>query len=492
MTTQPCGARGTGVYFNASADRRAGFLSACGESFTRITATDTLDATTAVLAQAPADIVILDLGDHRHLNGLSVVGTLIRSRAGKPLLVLCHYEQSAWLPELMAYGVFDYAICPLLDADLQGAIDGALSNARSGAACIAQRLLDKEHEMRDLLALQHSVQRALGAIDDVDALAAKVCLALCNYPGVRHTSVLLMKERGDLQLAAQESRNHLDLAYLLERRDRLLESPLRLVFPPLLAAAPQGQAVLLDAPEKAGDPVLAMRLHDRHVRMVLALPLRAEAGGAEIGALCLMFDRHIMFSREQWACLAGLAQAVSFGLAMSRLKHRNVALGERLAQLDRLDPLTGVTNRRNGEDLLDDEIRRARRYGLPLVVLAFDVTSFRSQSDLYGHPLTDSAMRQCARTVAQRLRGSDTLARLPGQQFLVIAPHTDVVAALVLAEQLRAAIHGADLPACATASVSLAVAQPGPEEGAQAVLARLDAALLQARHTGRNCIELCP
>lgn len=492
MTTLSCCPRGVAVYFSASADRRAHFLSVCGESFARLTATETPDATAALLARSDADIVILDLDGHRHLNGLAGVGALVRSRAGKPLLVLCPYAHSAWLPELMAYGVFDYAICPMQDVDLLRAIDSTLTAAQPDPARIGQRLVDREREIRDLLAVQRSVQRALAAIDNTDALAARICLALCNFPGVRHTSLLLMKERGDLQLAAQESRNHLDLAYLLERRDRLLQSPLREVFPPLLAAAPQGQAVLLDAPEKAGDPVLAMRLHDRHVRMVLALPLRAEAGGVEIGALCLMFDRHIMFSREQWACLASLAQSVSFGLAMTELKHRNDALGERLAQLDRLDPLTGVTNRRSGEGLLDDEIRRARRYGLPLSVLAFDVTSFRSLSDLYGQPLTDSAMRQCARTVARRVRGSDTLARLPGQQFLVVAPHTEAAAALCLAEQLRIAIHGADLPACASASVSLAVAQLGPEEDAETVLERLHAGLLRARHRGRDCVELCP
>lgn len=491
MTTQPCVPRGAGVYFSACADRRARFLSSCGAAFASVTTTESPEATAALLATDHADIVILDLEGQRYLAGLSLVGSLVRNRAGRPLLVLCGAEQSGWLPELMVYGTFDYAISPLFDAGLQSAIDRALATAQGGAARTEQRLLDKEREMRDLLGVQRSVQRALGAIGDTDALAAKICLALCNFPGVCHTSLLLMKERGDLQLAAQEARNHLDLAWLLERRDRLLEAPLRQVFPALLAAAPQGQIVLLDAPEKAGDPVLAMRLHDRHVRMVLALPLRAETGGAELGALCLMFDRHIMFSREQWACLASLAQSVSLGLAMSGLKHRNDMLDERLSQLDHIDPLTGVTNRRSGEGLLEEEIRRARRYGLALTVLAFDVTSFRSLSDLHGQPLTDSAMRQCARTVARRLRASDTLARMPGQRFLLIAPHTGADAALYLADQLRAAIHGADLPACATASVSLAVVHPGPEDDAAAVIQRLDAGLLRARHTGRNCIELC-
>ena len=262
MTTQPSRPQGVGVYFSASAERRASFLATHGVSFSRVTAIDTLDATGALLARSEADLVIFDLDGHRHLNGLAGMGTLIRNRAGKPTLVLCHYEHTACLPELMAYGTFDYAICPLLDADLAVAIDAALATAPGDAARIGQRLADKERETRDLLAVQRSVQRALGAIEDTDALATRICLALCNFPGVRHTSLLLMKERGDLQLVAQESRNHLDLAYLLERRDRLLQSPLSAVFPPLLAAAPQGQVVLLDAPEKAGDPVLAMRLHD--------------------------------------------------------------------------------------------------------------------------------------------------------------------------------------------------------------------------------------
>ena len=160
MTTQPCCPRGVGVYFSASADRRTHFLSACGESFARITATETLDATAALLARSDADLVILDLDGHRHLNGLAGVGALVRSRAGKPLLVLCPYRQSAWLPELMAYGTFDYAICPLQDADLQRAIDNALAAAQTGPARIEQRLADQERRTRDLLAVQRSVQRA--------------------------------------------------------------------------------------------------------------------------------------------------------------------------------------------------------------------------------------------------------------------------------------------------------------------------------------------
>ncbi|WP_229255797.1 GGDEF domain-containing response regulator [Duganella sacchari] len=460
--------------------------------FSQFTLCDSVDSAATAVAKRDTDLLILDLTGFEHLNQLAGVGALIRSRSGKPILLLCTYEHSAWLPELMAYGTFDYRICPVLNDELQQAVKQALTVPGDPAAAMQQTLLDKEKELRDLLGVQRSLQRALGGIDNINTMASQICLALCNFPGVRHTSLLHIKERGDLQLVAQEARNHLDLARLLQRRDRLLQSPLRDVFPPLMAVS-RGEMVLLDAPEKSGDPELAMALHDRNVRMVLALPLRAEPGGPEIGAICLMFDRHVTFSREQFACFASLAQFVSFGLGMSELKHQNDALSGQLSQMSTVDAITGAANRRAGEDMLDNEIRRARRYGLPLAVLSFDVGSFHSSNDLYGSAVGDPVLRKIAETVMGRLRTSDMLARMRGEEFLIVATHTTAADAVRLAEKLRGAIAEADLPSAgygATVSISLGVTQVAPDEGSAIVLDRLDAALHRAKRAGRNCIEV--
>jgi diguanylate cyclase (GGDEF)-like protein len=461
--------------------------------FAQLMLTDHADAATAALAVRATDLLVVDLNGYEQFSELTGIGALIRSRAGAPVLVLCGYEHSAWLPDLMAYGPFDYRICPLLDDELQQAVRQALAVPADAAAAMQQQLLDKEKELRDLLGVQRSLQRALSGIDNIETMAAQICLALCNFPGVRHTALLHMKARGDLQLVAQETRNHLDLGRMLQRRDRLLQSPLREVFPPLMAVA-RGALVLLDAPEKSGDPELAMSLHDRNVRMVLALPLRADPSGPEIGAICLMFDRHIVFSREQFACFASLAQFVSFGLGMSELKHQNDALAGQLSQMSTVDAVTGAANRRAGEDMLDNEIRRARRYGLPLAVLSFDVGSFSSENDLYGSAVGDAALRKIADVVKERLRTSDLLARMRGEEFMIIATHTTAADAARLAEKLRGAIAETDLPfnghGKATVSVSLSVAQVGPEEGGTGVLDRLDVALHRAKRAGRNRIEV--
>ena len=478
-----------GVFLNLTGERRAEFQACCGELFSRLHLVDTVDAAAAALSRQPTNLLILDLNGFPSLNALAGAGSLIRSRNGAPVLVLCPYANTGWIPELMACGPLSYRICPILNDELLQAVEEALRPPLDAMAAAQQQLLDKEKELRDLLTIQRSLQRALSSVDEIGTMAQQICLALCSFPGVRHTALLHMKQRGDLQLAAQESRNHLDLGRLLQGRDHLLQSPLNEVFPSLMAVS-GGELVLLDAPEKAGDPELAVSLHDREVRMVLSLPLRSDSTAPVLGSITLMFDRHILFSREQFACFASLAQFISFGLGMSELKHQNDALAGQLTQMSTVDALTGVANRRKGEEMLDNELRRARRYGLPLAVITFDIDNFRSVNDLYGYPIGDQALRTVAETVQGRLRTSDTLARMRGEEFMIVATHTCAVDALKLAEKLRETIAQTELPGCNNVTISLAVAQALPDDGGPTVLDRLDAALHRAKRSGRNCVEL--
>jgi diguanylate cyclase (GGDEF)-like protein len=489
MVDQKSGGGSVGVFLNHTGERRAEFQACCGELFSRLLMADDVEAATAALARQPVDLLVIDLNGLGGADRLPGIGALIRSRHGAPTLVLCPYANTGWIPELMAYGALQYRICPVRGDEVTQAVEQALLVPLDPVGAAQQMLLDKEKELRDLLTIQRSLQRALSSIDNVDTMAAQICLALCSFPGVRHTALLHMKPRGDLQLVAQESRNHLDLARLMQRSDRLLASPLSAVLPPLMAAI-DGDLVLLDAPEKAGNPELAVSLHDREVRMVLALPLRSDPTGPLQGSISMMFDRHIQFSREQFACFASLAQFISFGLGMSELKHQNDTLSCKLTEMSTIDALTGVANRRKGEEMLDTEIRRARRYVLPLSLISFGIDNFRSVNDIYGYPIGDQALRIVAETALAKLRTSDTLARMSGEQFMIVATHTTAADALKLAEKLRETIAQTSLPGCNTVTISLAVAEVRADEGVGSVLERLDATLHHARHAGRNCVEL--
>ncbi len=482
-------ARRVGLFLNLASERRGEFQGACGEIFNRLLLAETFDAAMIALGRQPVDLLVMDLDGFEDHGDLAAASSLVRARMGSPVLVLCPYGKTSWLPELMTAGPISYRISPILDDEMQQAVGLALTVPLDAAAAAQQQLLDKEKELRDLLAVQRNVQRALTGMDELALMASQVCVALCSFPGVRHAALFHMKERGNLVLEAQESRNHLDMAQLLGRTDQLLQLPVQESFPPLLSVA-TGELVLMDAPEKAGDPMLAMGLHDHGVRTMLALPLRSEAGGPVLGAVSLMFDRLIHPSREQFSCFGSLAQFISFGLAMSELKHQNDALAGQLTQITTIDALTGAVNRRHGEAQLDNEIRRARRYGIPLGVIAFDIDNFRSVNDVYGYPCGDKALRTVAATVLERLRTSDTLVRMRGEEFLIIATHTAAIDALKLAEKLRETIANTSLPGCNNVTISLGVAQAGPEEGAATLLERLDAALHRAKRAGRNCVEL--
>jgi diguanylate cyclase (GGDEF)-like protein len=153
---------------------------------------------------------------------------------------------------------------------------------------------------------------------------------------------------------------------------------------------------------------------------------------------------------------------------MSELKHQNDALSGQLSQMSTVDAVTGAANRRAGEDNLDNEIRRARRYGLPLAVLTFDVGSFHSSNDLYGSAVGDPALRKIAETVMGRLRTSDMLARMRGEEFLIVATHTAAVGCGAAGGK-AAHRHHRSGPAGrrfgATVSISLGVTQVGADEG---------------------------
>jgi diguanylate cyclase (GGDEF)-like protein len=149
-----------------------------------------------------------------------------------------------------------------------------------------------------------------------------------------------------------------------------------------------------------------------------------------------------------------------------------------------------VANRRHGEYLKEQEIRRARRYRLPLALIAFDIDRFRAINDTFGHPVGDVALRCVADTARAMLRSSDVLVRSGGEEFQVIAPHTSAIDGLKMAEKLRAAIEQADIPGCDHVTVSLGVAQLGELESGDSLALRVNAAMARAKRAGRNCVEL--
>ena len=154
------------------------------------------------------------------------------------------------------------------------------------------------------------------------------------------------------------------------------------------------------------------------------------------------------------------------------------------------DPLTGVPNRRSFETTARREVERARRYAKPFSVLALDIDHFKCVNDNYGHDIGDIVLKGMAQICLGKMRVTDTLARLGGEEFAILLPETDIDAATNLAERLRYAVEANPIVTAKGAlpvTVSLGVAQYAPNEPTiDAALKRADEALYEAKHAGCN------
>jgi diguanylate cyclase (GGDEF)-like protein/PAS domain S-box-containing protein len=154
-----------------------------------------------------------------------------------------------------------------------------------------------------------------------------------------------------------------------------------------------------------------------------------------------------------------------------------------------IDRLTGAYNRGQVEELLDQEVERAQRYGRPLAVAMLDIDHFKQFNDRHGHPAGDAVLSGFAGLILARLRSSDALGRWGGEEFVLVLPETGAAAANKLAETLRARVEAAPLAESATVTASFGVAALCEGEDRKALIARADAALYAAKRAGRNTVR---
>lgn len=164
-----------------------------------------------------------------------------------------------------------------------------------------------------------------------------------------------------------------------------------------------------------------------------------------------------------------------------------------------LDGLTGIANRRQFDQVLLEEIKRARRENLSLALIMFDIDFFKIYNDTYGHLAGDDCLRTVARLAAETLkRPGDMVARYGGEEFGVILPNTDINGAKIVAEEIRKNIENAKLPHknCPVSpyvTVSLGVASANPQSNnlsPDRLIQKADQGLYGAKNTGRNRVVI--
>ncbi len=198
-----------------------------------------------------------------------------------------------------------------------------------------------------------------------------------------------------------------------------------------------------------------------------------------------------------FSVMAGRKNTVNILLSRS-LAQANAALAAKQVELERLashDGLTGLCNRSEFMRRADHELLRAIRHRYSTSFLLLDLDHFKRVNDHYGHPTGDAVLCHVARLLSSGVRVSDVVARLGGEEFIVLLPHTSEEAALRCAEKLRSRVQAHPLetdagPLPLTVSIGVVEAPPRARADVAAAYAAIDRALYRAKSAGRNRVEV--
>jgi diguanylate cyclase (GGDEF)-like protein len=217
----------------------------------------------------------------------------------------------------------------------------------------------------------------------------------------------------------------------------------------------------------------------------IAHPLRGANGSSDVVGV-------VSIGRTGRPFTPGDRDLLSYFAGQAARSIENVQLHETAARESITDDLTGLSNRRAFDDALTSEIERSKRYGDGVGLVILDLDNFKAVNDTYGHQQGDVVLREVARVLRETSREVDHPARYGGEELAVVVPGTDLEGTFNFAERMRERIGELRVPRIdgqgtitITTSCGVAAVPPGAADE-RIILAAADAALYEAKRTGRN------
>jgi diguanylate cyclase (GGDEF)-like protein len=252
---------------------------------------------------------------------------------------------------------------------------------------------------------------------------------------------------------------------------------------------------------ETGEPILERdgsgnRSHPRRRRYrgdsYVALPLATSEG---IGGVVAFTDKKdgSSFNDADLATLTALSVPAALALTREQLRDRT----HDLAHLATVDGLTGLFNRRYFETRLEEEIQRQRRQLNELALLMVDLDNFKDLNDTHGHLVGDRVLREVAEILRRAVRIFDVCARYGGEEFVILMPGANAPTAVRIAERIRRQVElhfasGLRSGAPAALTVSVGVSTAGATTSRETLIAQADSALLWAKTSGKNVVNVYP
>ena len=199
----------------------------------------------------------------------------------------------------------------------------------------------------------------------------------------------------------------------------------------------------------------------------------------------------VLLHRAEHAFSAGDEHMLGVFARQVSLLLDGIRTRENVSRLAETDDLTGVWNRRHLRRILNQEIERARTFGIPLSVLLYDIDDFKQINDSLGHGIGDVVLSELCGTVQNTIRPTDVQARLGGDEFVIVLPHTDLAGARAVADRILESVRKltivADEEGSLRCSISAGIAElHRASESADGVLRRADELMYLSKRLGKN------
>lgn len=142
-----------------------------------------------------------------------------------------------------------------------------------------------------------------------------------------------------------------------------------------------------------------------------------------------------------------------------------------LISMANTDPVTGLYNNRFLHKILGLELKRSKRYGMPLSIIFIDLNDFKNINDQMGHSIGDVVLRKVAERLLESVRATDVLARYGGDEFVLLLPQTNFSSSNLIINRMQEVVYNLDLPGGARIGLSFGIAgYPDDSENADQLL----------------------
>ena len=198
---------------------------------------------------------------------------------------------------------------------------------------------------------------------------------------------------------------------------------------------------------------------------------------------------HLIHCEETVSPIRDAGGAVTHFVSVIRDQTARAHTEQTLREQATRDPLTDLLNRRAGEWQLERAFLAAREGQKPFCLIMADVDHFKAINDTWGHPAGDQVLQRVAAVLRTGVRATDSVVRWGGEEFLLVLPYCEQAAALLQAERLRERVADAEQGEMGRVTVSMGVAELQRDETLANLIERVDQALYQAKHAGRNQVS---